>query len=123
MSNQVGGMMDAQTIGWTGVVLAIISLVDSVAQRISRRKEARDKMEFEFKTRELEVKTNTTQQALATVHERLAECQENHEQTKKDLAACKSDREDTSLRLERIEQSLAQKKDKTDGHRPLPESE
>lgn len=108
-----------EAVGWTGIVIAVAAMIRGEVSAYTARKAARDKLEFDAERvllrEQCDVlsKQNVTQAAqLTTQATQIATLTRDHDECKR-LSLI------TEARLEQIEKSLAQKKDRTDGHAPL----
>lgn len=63
---------------WAAFAMATLSLAGSVFSNINARKANRDKLEFELKTKELEVQSAGMSRELVEVQADLAECRKQH---------------------------------------------
>jgi septal ring factor EnvC (AmiA/AmiB activator) len=85
---------------WAAFSMAALSLLGNVAAAFNARTAARDKLEYELKTKELEVQARRFEDRLADLAADLADCREKH-------AHSERDRQEIHARAERAEREAA----------------
>ena len=112
----------AEAVGWTGVVIAIAAMIRGefaayTARQLAKekaeadRQAARDKMEFDLKTRELELKHEANEEKIGELVAEIDECKRDRQQLWEKLNRSAADREQLWDKLAAIERT---KKDRTD---------
>jgi len=107
--------------GWIGLAsLAVTGLLGVLTLLVNRR--------YDQKTADLKAQNEQQAAQLAVQAARIAECEKKHagaesllEATRRDLAARDArDKADLQKQIDDLKSQIARKKDKTDGHGPLP---
>lgn len=99
-----------EAIGWTGVIIAVVSMIRGEVSAYTARKAARDKMEFDAELVRL-TNQNSLQAAqiaanarqIVEVKEDTAKCKEEHKETKAELKECHEKHETTDARMAFLE--------------------
>lgn len=84
---------------WAAIAVSVIALVGTIFSNINARKANRDKLEFEFKMKELEVKSQGQDAVLERMSKELSDCREQH-------AASEADRQSLRVEVNKLKEQL-----------------
>lgn len=111
--------MDGAGVGWAGVIMGAVSLVGTVYSQFNARKAQRDKLEFELKTKELELRDADRTKELDALRAQNAQQGRQIADLQRSHSDCETKHERVAAELAQLRAELLQKKDRTDGHKPL----